>query len=114
VAFFFLGKFMRRKGVRSNMAFAVFALAFSVLAAPVPTPIITIFVPHCLALFDGEHPFVTDHPFFAELIPWFATSLVTTSFATFLLARRYIRPPSNPTVEGTLRDEAAHRPSLPR
>ena len=93
-AFYFLARTMRRRSIRSPWSIALFALAFAFLAAPVPTPIITVFTPHVVALMDGSYYDRILHGpvMFAGLWPWIVTSLVLTFAVSLVLAWRYLRP----------------------
>jgi hypothetical protein len=96
LAFFFAARSMRRKGVRSGWAIAGLASSFSVLAAPVPTPIITVFLPHVLALFDSSYYsniFKGPEPF-AGLLFWIISSLMLTFSIALAAAWRYVRRPN--------------------
>lgn len=112
LAFFFVARFMRGRSVRSPWAIAMLALAFSLLAAPVPTPIITILVPHGLALFDRSYylGILYGPAMFAALWQWIIPSLMLTFIAAFAAARRYVRPPNNPLNPKPLRGAAQLRP----
>jgi len=106
--FFFIARFMRRRQVRSAWAIVAFACAFSLLAAPVPTPIITVLLPHGLTLLDREYyPNILHGPaMFAGLWYWIIPSLMLT-FATALVATwRYVRSPNNSFKPTPLRSTA--------
>ena len=108
LAFFFLARFMRRKSVRSAWAIAAVALAFSILAAPVPTPIITVLVPHGLALLDrGYYANILYGPaMFAGLWQWIVPSLMLTFVVALVAAWQYVRPPNNSFKPNPLRGSA--------
>jgi len=108
LGFFFIARFMRRRSVRSIWAVAAFALAFSLLAAPVPTPIITVLVPHGLALFDPSYyPNILHGPtMFSGLWQWIVPSLILTFVASLMAARRYVRRPNNSFKPKPLRGSA--------
>ncbi len=96
LASFFAARSMRRRGVCSGWAIAALASSFSVLAAPVPTPIITVFLPHVLVLFDSSYYpniFKSPEPF-AGLLPWIISSLLLTFSIALAAAWRYIRQPN--------------------
>jgi hypothetical protein len=97
LVFFFLARSMRRRSIRSAWVIAVFASTFSLLAAPVPTPIITVLVPHGLAVLDrGYYPGILHGPeIFAGLWQWIIPSLLLTFVATLVVAWHYLRPLSS-------------------
>lgn len=84
---------MRRRAVRSPWAGMLLALVFSLLAAPVPTPIITVFVPHAFAVFDGRYYAQVDQGAdpYAGLLPLICASLLATFLITLAVVWRYIR-----------------------
>lgn len=102
----FLVRFMRRRAIRSVWAVIGLALAFSFLAAPVPTPIITVLVPHGSTLFDPTYyPYILHGPdMYADLWPWIISSLIVTFVVSLLAAWRYIRPPGSSFEPTPLRD----------
>src|SRR5688500_5918710 len=83
LVFFFVARFMRGRSVRSPWAIAALASAFSLLAAPVPTPIITVLVPNSLALFDRSYyaNILNGPDLFAGLWHWIIPSLMLTFVA---------------------------------
>ena len=105
LAFFFLARFMRRKPFRQAWAIVMFALAFSLLAAPVPTPIITVFMPHGLALIDRHYyPNILYGPaMFSGLWHWIVPSLLLTFGVILVVAWRYIRPPNNSCMDSSVK-----------
>ncbi|MEJ8852021.1 hypothetical protein [Variovorax rhizosphaerae] len=94
LAFFLMARSMRRRSVRSAWAIAALALAFSLCVAPVPTPIITVLVPHGLTLLDRTYyANILDGPaMFAGLWWWIASSLALTFLVSLAVAWRYFRP----------------------
>ena len=97
LGFVLLARLMRRRAVRSAWAIAAFAFAVSVLAAPVPTPIITGLVPHGLALLDRTYyPCILHGPAMcAGLWWWIAPSLALTFAVSLVAAWRYLRLPDS-------------------
>jgi len=93
-------RLMRRKAVRSPWARVFLALVFSLLAAPVPTPIITVFVPHGLAVLDGVYYGRIDQgpEVFAGMLPWIGVSLLATFLITLAVVWRYVRRVPAPTA----------------
>lgn len=108
LVFFFVARFMRGRSVRSPWAIAALALAFSLLAAPVPTPIISVLVPHGLALFDRSYysNILYGPAMFAGLWQWIIPSLMLTFIVALAVAWRYVRPPNNPFKQKPLRGAA--------
>lgn len=108
LAFFFLVRFMRRKSVRSAWAIAAVALAFSLLAAPVPTPIITVLVPNGLALLDRTYyaTILNGPAMFAGLWRWIVPSLMLVFVVALVAVWRYVRPPNNSIKPNLLRRSA--------
>jgi len=107
VGFFVLARLMRRRSVRSTWGIVAFALAFSLLAAPVPTPIITVLLPHGLALLDRSYyPNIFQGPaMLADLWWWIIPSLVLAFAVSLVAAWRYIRsgPPDDSLKPNPLR-----------
>jgi hypothetical protein len=97
---FFSARAMRRRRVTSRFAILSFALLAAVLLAPVPTPIITFFVPNGFALLDGDYyaRLFSGDKFFGQLWPWVITSVILTSAVTMLLSLRYITAPAKANV----------------
>jgi hypothetical protein len=92
-AAFFTVKAIKRRGVRSPVAILLFGLTVALLIAPVPTPIITVFIPNGLAIFDKTFYasiFSTDD-FFGQLRSSVIASLVVTSIVCTFAALRYVR-----------------------
>jgi hypothetical protein len=85
---YLVARWMRRKNQTSRVACGLFAIAAALVVAPIPTPIITIFVPSVLA--------IADHSgvgwFGSQLLPWIATSLVVTFVVSYILVRRIVGP----------------------
>lgn len=97
---YLLLRLMRRRAVRSPWARVFLALVFSLLAAPVPTPIITVFVPHGLAVLDGGYYGRIDQgpDVFAGMLPWIGVSLLATFLITLAVVWRYVRRVPAPTA----------------
>jgi len=92
IAFFFFRRAMVRRSCNSNLAIFCFALALALLVAPVPTPIITVFFPHGLALLDwGYYSQIVAGPF-RKLWLWITISLGLTLIIALIVAYYYIRP----------------------
>src|SRR5689334_6969919 len=85
---YLVARWMRRKNQTSRVACGLFAIAAALVVAPIPTPIITIFVPSVLAIAD--HSGVGR--FGSQLLPWIATSLVVTFVVSYILVRRIVGP----------------------
>ena len=92
IAAFFVGKTIKRRRLNSYVVTISLAVIVAVLVAPVPTPIITFFIPNGFALFTGTYYrdlFSTDG-FFSQLQPWVATSLAITVAVACAVALRYV------------------------
>jgi hypothetical protein len=85
---------MRRRRLNSRSAILAFALLCAFLIAPVPTPIITIFVPNGVALVDGIYyvRLFAANSLFQQLWWWIIPSIVATSIISCFAAWRYFRP----------------------
>ncbi len=84
---FFSGKIMFRKQLVSMLSKIVFASISTILLAPVPTPIITVFVPH---IFIGGNPWPpTGEVYYSQVIHWYVISAFVTWIVSFLLIQRY-------------------------
>ena len=89
---FFVGRIIKRRRLNSYVVTFAFALVVALLVAPVPTPIITFFIPNGLALFTGTYykdVFSADGVF-SQLQPWIATSLAVTLAISCGVALRYV------------------------
>lgn len=69
---FFVARMIRQRGANSYFVTISFALAVALLVAPVPTSIITVFIPNAFALFDHR------------------TSVAVTSVIACTVALRYV------------------------
>ncbi|HZX78009.1 hypothetical protein [Lysobacter sp.] len=88
LASWWLLRMLRRHRVRSPWAMLAFATAFSLLGAPMPTPIITILYPHALMLMGPESPLAERFP---EMQIWRLWSLAITFVVAFVLAWLVLR-----------------------
>ncbi|AKC81212.1 hypothetical protein XB05_03190 [Xanthomonas arboricola] len=72
----------------------VFAVAVTLLVAPVPTPIITVFLPHVIALFDTSYyaRIFQGPPMMRQLRVWSAVSMALTFALSYVWIRRLLRP----------------------
>ena len=100
LGFYLVVRLMRRRGVRSGGAMVVIAVAFSLLVAPVPTPIITVLVPHAFVLVDTTYYARILHgpATLSRLWPWVAVSLVLTFVLVLALSLQYVRRPGTHRV----------------
>lgn len=108
LGFYLVLRVMRRRRVRSPWAMVVVAIAFSLSAAPVPTPIITVFIPHAWALLDGLYyaRILQGPALFAGLWPWIGVSLVATFVLALVFVWRYLRAPGRPVARDRRSDAA--------
>ncbi len=97
---------LRRRGHRRAGWPPLLAALFSALAAPMPTPIITVFVPHGLMLLQGRYyPEFDTHPeMLARMWPWVGGSLALTFVVAWALFRHLLRRPmpQRPAVSNAL------------
>ena len=95
VGFVIVLRLMRRGRLVSRTAPWVLAAAFAVLAAPVPTPtMISIFIPHGLALLDATNYYrliLHGSAVMAQLLRWHIPSLLITFILSLALALHYGR-----------------------
>jgi hypothetical protein len=92
VAAFFVGRIVKRRRLNSYAVTVSLAVVVALLVAPVPTPIITFFIPNGFALFTGTYykdVFSTDG-LFSQLQPWIATSLAVTMAVACAVALHYV------------------------
>lgn len=71
-----------------------FAAAVTLLVAPVPTPIVTVFLPHAIALLDASYyaHIFQGPPILRQLLVWIAVSMVLTFALSYVWIRRMLRP----------------------
>ena len=101
-------RFARRRHIRPVVVSVPLAAAFTLLAAPVPTPIITVLIPHGVALLGGRYYFNILHgpEMMVQLWWWIVPSLVITFGLSLGVAWRYGRPPNNSSKPTPLRGAA--------
>src|SRR5690606_8758917 len=80
LVFYLAARWMKRRGWRSEAAYVGLAALAACVAAPVPTPIITIFVPLVWALVDPSYA-EGWAAFPGALAPWVTTSVIATFVA---------------------------------
>ncbi|MBB4771208.1 MULTISPECIES: hypothetical protein [Xanthomonas] len=71
-----------------------FAVAVTLLVAPVPTPIVTVFLPHAIALLDASYyaRIFQGPPMLRQLLVWIAVSMALTFALSYVWIRRMLRP----------------------
>ncbi|NJC36249.1 hypothetical protein GGR60_000739 [Xanthomonas arboricola] len=71
-----------------------FAAAVTLLVAPVPTPIVTVFLPHAIALLDTSYyaRIFQGPPMMRQLLVWIAVSMALTFALSCVWIRRVLRP----------------------
>ncbi|NIK07216.1 hypothetical protein FHY11_000682 [Xanthomonas arboricola] len=71
-----------------------FAAAVALLIAPVPTPIVTVFLPHAIALLDASYyaRIFQGPPMLRQLLVWIAVSMALTFALSYVWIRRVLRP----------------------
>jgi hypothetical protein len=88
LASWWLLRAMQRHRMRSAWAMLAFAAVFSLLGAPMPTPIITVLYPHALMLLDPAPSLVSRFP---QIQEWRLWSLAITFVVAFVLAWLVLR-----------------------
>lgn len=87
-------RFIRQRQYSPARAAVPLAAAFSLLAAPVPTPIITVFIPHWAALLDVSYydQILNGHVTMAALWWWIVPSLLVTFGVSLAAVLHYGQP----------------------
>jgi hypothetical protein len=100
LGFYLVARYMRRKSVRTAAAVITLSLAATLLIAPIPTPIITVFVPHAFVLVDSDYYAPVSHgaPTLSGMWPWVVGSLITTFVVAWAVSWRYLRRPMHRSV----------------
>ncbi|OEZ00916.1 MULTISPECIES: hypothetical protein [Stenotrophomonas] len=100
LGFYLFARYMRRRAVRSTAAVVVFSLVATLLVAPVPTPIITVFLPHAFVLIDSNYyPTIANGPpTLNRLWPWVIASMLITFGVALAVSWRYLRRPTYTAV----------------
>ena len=93
---FLVGRAMRRRDVNSPLALVPFTVLATLLLAPIPTPIITVFYPSGYALMGAtlHSHFIGTEPYFSGLGPWVTSSLIITFAACGLTVLRFMATPA--------------------
>lgn len=106
LALYFVLRALRRRGIRTAAAVVLPALVFAMLAAPVPTPIITVFLPHGFMLLDAAYYDRILHgpALFMQLWAWIACSLSMTFLLALALCWRYLRSAAPPRPASSFDD----------
>jgi len=88
-----IGRAMKRRRITSFPAIFIFCVLVALAIAPVPTPIITIFIPNSFALFDNSYysRLLGDTPIFPQLWTWVLVSVVITVGCVSAIAVRYLK-----------------------
>ncbi|MEA9562765.1 MULTISPECIES: hypothetical protein [unclassified Xanthomonas] len=92
---------LRKRPRNSPWVVGSFAAAITLLVAPVPTPFISVFLPHAIALFDRRYyaHILQGPPMLRELLLWNAGSMVLTFVISYLWIRRSLRTPSTAELD---------------
>lgn len=92
VILFFVGRAMRRRAVNSPLALVSFIALATLLIAPLPTPIITVFYPSGYALMGGtlHLHFIGAKLYFPGLRPWIISSFIITFVVCGLAVLRFM------------------------
>lgn len=86
---------LRKRPRRSPWLEYGFAAAMTLLVAPVPTPFISVFMPHAIALLDRRYytHLLQGPPMLRELLLWNASSMALTFVISYLWLRSTLRAP---------------------
>ncbi|MCC4606289.1 hypothetical protein LL967_00025 [Xanthomonas campestris pv. zinniae] len=92
---------LRKRPRNSPWVIGGFAAAITLLVAPVPTPFISAFLPHAIALFDRRYytHILQGSPMLRELLLWNAGSMALTFVISYLWIRHTLRAPQSETSE---------------
>ncbi|MBB3832396.1 hypothetical protein FHR55_000562 [Xanthomonas arboricola] len=92
---------LRKRPRNSPWVIGGFAAAITLLVAPVPTPFISVFLPHAIALFDRRYytHILQGSPMLRELLLWNAGSMALTFVISYLWIRHRLRAPQSETSE---------------
>ncbi|MBB3806257.1 hypothetical protein [Xanthomonas cannabis] len=92
---------LRKRPRNSPWVIGGFAAAITLLVAPVPTPFISVFLPHAIALFDRRYytHILQGSPMLRELLLWNAGSMALTFVISYLWVRHRLRAPQSETSE---------------
>ncbi|MCC8538067.1 hypothetical protein ACDH70_03660 [Xanthomonas axonopodis pv. poinsettiicola] len=84
---------LRKRSRHSRWLVGGFAAAVTVVVAPVPTPFVSVFMPHAIALLDRRYYMHILHgpPMLRELLLWNAGSMLLTFVISYLWIRRTLR-----------------------
>ena len=87
-------RFIRRRQYSPARAAVPLAAVFALLAAPVPTPIVTVFIPHWAALLDGNYyDLILNGPEpMANLWRWIVPSMLVTFGVSLAAVLHYGQP----------------------
>ncbi|WP_386337910.1 hypothetical protein O4D10_13220 [Xanthomonas citri pv. citri] len=86
---------LRKRPRHSPWVIVGFAAAITLLVAPVPTPFVSVFVPHAIALLDRRYylHILQGPPMLHELLLWNAGSMALTFAISYFWIRRTLRAP---------------------
>ncbi|KGK56718.1 membrane protein [Xanthomonas cannabis pv. phaseoli] len=92
---------LRKRPRNSPWVIGGFAAAITLLVAPVPTPFISVFLPHAIALFDRRYytHILQGSPMLRELLLWNAGSMALTFVISYLWIRHTLRAPQSEASE---------------
>ncbi|RJS03248.1 hypothetical protein RZV17_08190 [Xanthomonas cannabis] len=92
---------LRKRPRNSPGVIGGFAAAITLLVAPVPTPFISVFLPHAIALFDRRYytHILQGSPMLRELLLWNAGSMALTFVISYLWIRHTLRAPQSEASE---------------
>ncbi|APP77363.1 hypothetical protein [Xanthomonas vesicatoria] len=92
---------LRKRPRNSPWVVGSFAVVITLLVAPVPTPLIRVFLPHAVALFDRRYyaHILQGPPMLHELLLLHAGSMALTFVISYLWIRRTLRAPQRDALE---------------
>ncbi|NIJ82590.1 hypothetical protein [Xanthomonas cannabis] len=92
---------LRKRPRNSPWVIGGFAAAITLLVAPVPTPFISVFLPHAIALFDRRYymHILQGSPMLRELLLWNAGSMALTFVISYLWIRHTLRAPQSEALD---------------
>ena len=95
-------RFIRRRQFSPARAAVPLAAAFTLLAAPVPTPIITVFIPHWAALLDvNYYDQILNGPGTMEDLWWWIIPSLLVTFGVSLAAVLHYGQPGKQKQRGS-------------
>lgn len=92
LVFYWLAKRMRRRGWTTKTVAITYGALAGLMLAPVPTPIITIFMPSILFLFD-HYPEGVLRDMWHQVWLWYVLSFTITPMLSAIISLRFFAKP---------------------